>query len=99
MAILDVLKFRGIMLRGGFPEAPAEEFVVELDETLEREVGGLATKADVERMRGEIISRLEQKMELLIVGLEARQARQMLTWLGVVLGAIAIAVGIILGFN
>lgn len=99
MAMLDVLKFRGIMLRGGFPEAPAEEFVVELDETLEREVGGLATKADVERMRGEIISRLEQKMEILILGLEARQARQMLTWLGVVLGAIAIGVGIILGFN
>ena len=96
MAILDVLKFRGIMLRGGFPEAPAEEFVVELDETLEREVGGLATKADVERMRGEIISRLEQKMELLIVGLEARQARLMLSWIGVVLGAIALATGIII---
>ena len=99
MAILNVLKFRGIMLRGGFPEAPAEEFVVELDETLEREIEGLATKADLERVKGEIISRLEQKTELLILGLEARQARQMLTWLGVVLGAIAIGVGIILGFN
>ena len=95
MAILNVLKFRGIMLRGGFPEAPAEEFVVELDETLEQELRGLATKEDIERWKGEILT----QVELMLLGLEARQARQMLTWLGVVLGAIAIGVGIILGFN
>lgn len=96
MAILDVLRFRGIMMRGGFPEAPAEEFVTGLDEALEEQLSPLAAKADVRQVvdqaKREIIDRLEKAM----LAQEARQARQMLTWVGVILGAIAIATGIII---
>ena len=80
MAIIDVLKFRGIMLRGGFPEAPAEEFVEAFDETLEQELAPLATKADLERWKSEIVSQLENKVEKLMLAQEARHSREMLFW-------------------
>ena len=79
-------------MRGGFPEAPAEEFVTGLDQTLERELGELATKEDLERWKQEIVGQVERMM----LAQEARQARQMLTWVGVILGAITIATGIII---
>ncbi len=96
MAIIDVLRFRGIMLRGGFPEAPAEEFVTAFDETLEQELSGLASKVDLERWKQEIIYQLKSEMQMLMLEQEARHSREMLLWTGVVLGGIAVATAIII---
>ena len=95
MALIDKLRFHTILTRGGIPDPPAIEFTEALQDTFDEQVSPLATKADVERL-GE---RLSAHFERSILALEARQSRAMLTWIGIILAAIAIATGINIAFR
>ena len=95
MALIDKLRFHTILTRGGIPDAPAIEFADALQDTFDEQTSPLATKADVERL-GE---RLSAHFERSILALEARQSRAMLTWVGIILAAVAIATGINIAFR
>ncbi len=90
MAIIDTLRFRNILVNGNFAEeGPVNELVEALEETFQDVVSPLATKADIEAVKAEILAALAES--------EARTARNQLVMVGVILAAIALAAGIIIG--
>ena len=90
MAIIDTLRFRNILVNGEIAEeTPAQEFVTALDETFEDVTGPLATKTDLEQFKAEVLAAIADS--------EARTARNQLVMVGVILGGIAVATGILLG--
>ncbi len=91
MAILDTLRLRDILARGGVSEPAATEFVTETDESLEAALEQYATNSRVDLA-------LERLLRA-IAELEARQARHINQAVGITLAGIALAVGIILGFG
>ncbi len=110
MAIFDTARLLDVLVRGRIAEAaPAAELVSELEEqmtnvlsdypTYDRlsvEIGHvLRAIAEGEQRRAEMEARLTERM----AQLETRMTRLMLQALGIGLGAVALAVGIILGFG
>ena len=91
MALIDKLRFHNILTRGGIPDPPAIEFTEALQDTFDEQTSPLATKTDLER--------LGDRFDRSILALEARQSRAMLTWIGIILAAIAIATGINIAFR
>ena len=110
MAIIDTLKFRNILVNGKIAEeAPAEQLVTALDETLQEQLEGVATKefvrgesaelhAEIRAMRAEITA---FKAEILaaIAQSDAANARGRLTLFIAIAVLIGTAVGLIIGLN
>ena len=103
MAIIDTLRFRNILVNGDIPEeAPAEELVVALDETLEDLSGDLATKSEIGELRADIDA---FKAEILaaIAQSEARLTTRLWTAIGVgvtiLLAALGVATGLLMWLN
>lgn len=91
MAMIDRLRFHSILTRAGLPEAPSIEFTEALQDTFDDQVSPLATKVDVER--------LGERIERIVLASEARQSRAMLTWVAVIIAAVAIATGLIIALT
>lgn len=91
MAMIDRLRFHNILTRAGLPEAPSIEFTEALQDTFDDQLSPLATKVDVER--------LGERIERIVLASEARQSRVMLTWVAVIIAAVAIATGLIIALT
>ena len=91
MALIDKLRFHSILTRAGLPEAPSIEFTEALQNTFDDQLSPLATKVDVER--------LGERIERIVLASEARQSRAMLTWVAVIIAAVAIATGLIIALT
>ena len=91
MALIDKLRFHNILTRGGLSEAPSIEFADALQDTFDDQLSPLATKVDVER--------LGERIERFVLASEARHSRTLLTWVAVILAAIAIATGLIIALT
>ena len=96
MALIDKLRFQSVLSRGGVHEAQAAEFADVLQDTFDDQLEPLAPRSDIERA----IERALNRVLLDAAEREARQNRQMLVWVGLMLalyiGVTAIAVGILL---
>ncbi len=95
MALIDKLRFHNILTGAGLPEAPSIEFADALQDTFDDQLSPLATTADVERT----VERVAERLERLILEVDARQSRAMLTWVAVIIAAIAIATGLIIALT
>ena len=95
MALIDKLRFHNILTGAGLPEAPSIEFADALQDTFDDQLSPLATTADVERT----VARVAERLERLILEVDARQSRAMLTWVAVIIAAIAIATGLIIALT
>lgn len=95
MALIDKLRFHNILTGAGLPEVPTIEFTDALQDTFDDQVSGLATKDDVERT----VERAAERLERLILEVDARQSRAMLTWVAVIIAAVAIATGLIIALT
>lgn len=95
MALIDKLRFHNILTGAGLPEAPSIEFADALQDTFDDQLSPLATTADVERT----VERVAERLERLILEVDARQFRAMLTWVAVIIAAIAIATGLIIALS
>ena len=84
-------KFRGIFDRLGFERLASEELLDEFEISLNESRDDLATKSDLSMAVAEIKTDAAER--------EARAARNQLVVVGVILGAIAIAVTLILAFG
>lgn len=91
MAIFNTLKLRDILVRGRVSEDAATEFVTEADEALEGVLAQYATNDQVDLA-------LERLLRA-VAEMEARQARHINQAVGILLAALALAVGLILGFG
>ena len=91
MTLLDKLRFHNILTRAGLPEAPSTKFADALQDTSADRLSPLATKVDVER--------LGERIERFVLASEARHSRALLTWVAVILAAIAIATGLIIALT
>ena len=99
MAIFDTVRLRDILVRGKVAaEAPAAEFVSELDRQLEDALSGFASLDRMALMEARLLQAIaEAKAEA--AEQAAQQARHINQATGIVLAGIALAVGIILGFG
>ena len=95
MALIDKLRFHNILTGAGLLEAPSIEFADALQDTFDDQLSPLATTADVERT----VERVAERLERLILEVDARQSRAMLTWVAVIIAAIAIATGLIIALT
>lgn len=95
MALIDKLRFHNILTGAGLPKAPSIEFTDALQDTFDDQVSPLATKDDVERT----VERAAERLERLILEVDARQSRAMLTWVAVIIAAVAIATGLIIALT
>lgn len=95
MALIDKLRFHNILTGAGLSEAPSIEFTEALQDTFDDQVSPLATKDDVERT----VERAAERLERLILEVDARQSRAMLTWVAVIIAAVAIATGLIIALT
>ena len=92
MAIFNAGRLRGIMVRGEIAsESVATEFIEELDGQLEEALSDHPTHDRLALMEERILRSIAES--------EARTARHINQSVGIVLGGIAVAVGIILGFG
>ena len=91
-------KFRGIFDRLGFERQASEELLDEFEISLNESRDGLATKSDIQRVDG-TIKHAVAEIKADAAESEARAARNQLVVVGVILGAIAIAVTLILAFG
>ena len=87
MGLIDKLRCRTVLTRGGITDAPQDTF--------DDQTSPPATKADIERLGESLGAHFERS----ILALEARQSRSMLVGVGVILVAIAISTGIIIAFS
>lgn len=92
---INRLRFHDILTRGGLLEAPSIEFADALQDTFDDQLSPLATTADVERT----VERVAERLERLILEVDARQSRAMLTWVAVIIATIAIATGLIIALT
>ena len=91
MAIFNTLKLRDILVRGKIAEDAAAEFVTEADEALEAALERYATNDRVDFALAQVLRAIAE--------MEARQARHINQAIGIVLAALALAVGLIIGFS
>ena len=89
MAIrIDRPRFRDIFARMEIPKAPADDFVDAVEDTVNEGREGLATKDDVRALATELKQDAAER--------EARNARNQLVMVGVILAGLAVAVAILL---
>ena len=92
MALIDKLRFQSVLSRGGVHEAQATEFSEALQDTFDDQLGRVARTDDLVILREQLRADNAER--------EARQNRQMLVWVGLMLalyvGVTAIAVAILL---
>lgn len=89
MAIrIDRSRFRNIFARMEVPQAPADDFVDAVEDTVNEGREELATKDD--------LLALEARLKADAAGREARMMQSMLVFVGVTLTAIALATGVII---
>ncbi len=96
MALIDKLRFQGVLSRGGVHEAQSAEFADVLQDAFDDQLEPFAPRSDIEHAIERALNRvLRDAAER-----EARQNRQMLVWVGLMLalyiGVTAIAVAILL---
>ena len=89
MAIFNTLRLRDILVRGKVPEDAATEFVTEADEALEAALAQYATNDRVDVALERVLRAIAE--------MEARQARHINQAIGILLAALALAVGLIIG--
>ena len=110
MAIFDTARLRDVLVRGRIAEAaPAAELVNELDEQMENVLSEYPTHDRLGLMEERLLramaelkqsqAEMEARVTQMMAELEARMTRLVLQALGIALGAIALAVGLILGFG
>ncbi len=99
MAVFNTARLRDILVRGEIaaPE-PASEFINELEDQASEALSEYP-KNDQVNLGFERILRAIAEAEARRAEMEARQARHTNQAVGIVLAAIALAVGIILGFG
>ena len=92
MAVFNTAQLRDILVRGRFaaPE-PAREFVDELEDRMGDALAAYPTNDQVNLGFGKVLRAIAEA--------EARQARHMNQAVGILIAALALAVGIILGFG
>ena len=92
MALIDKLRFQSVLSRGGVHEAQATEFSEALQDTFDDQLGRVARTDDLVILREQLRADNAER--------EARQNRQMLVWVGLMLalyvGVTAVAVAILL---
>ncbi len=89
MAIrIDRPRFRNIFARMEIPQAPAEEFVDAVEDTVNQGRDELATKEDLRALAAELKQDGAER--------EARMMQGLLVFVGVILTAITLATGIII---
>ncbi|MDE2968003.1 MAG: hypothetical protein OXS30_11045 [Chloroflexota bacterium] len=89
MAIrIDRPRFRDIFARMGIPQAPADDFVDAVEDTVNEGRDELATKDDLRALAAQLMQDAAER--------EARILQNQLVMVGVILGAMAIATGIII---
>ena len=102
MALIDKLRFHNILTRGGIPEAPSIEFADALQETFDKQIAPLMPKSDVDRivqeLRLEIVNAV-LRIEKNGAEREARQSRQFLAGIAIVLAALTLATGLIIALT
>ena len=105
MALIDKLRFHSILTRGGIPEAPSIDFADALQETFEDQLAPLAPKSELERILLRIDNRFAQienrfaQAERDDAEREARQSRQFLVGIAIILAALTLATGLIIAFT
>ena len=102
MALIDKLRFHNILTRGGIPEAPSIEFADALQDTFDEQIAPLAPMSDVERAVLQLRTDLEKAVARIAKDAaerEARQSRQFLTGIAIVLAALALASELIIAFT
>ena len=102
MALIDKLRVHSILTRGGMTEAPSIEFADALQEMFDEQIAPLAPKVDVDRIVRELrleISNAVLRIERNGAEREARQSRQFLTGIAIVLAALTLATGLIIALT
>ena len=84
----DRPRFRGIFARMEIPQAPADGFVDAVEDTVDEGRDELATKDDLRALAAQLMQDAAER--------EARILQNQLVMVGVILGAMAIATGIII---
>ena len=89
MAIrIDRPRFRDIFARMEIPKAPADDFVDAVEDTVNEGREGLATKDHLDAMEARLRADAAER--------EARNARNQLVMVGVILAGLAVAVTVLL---
>ena len=99
MAVFNTARLRGILVQGGVAQDPAAtDFVEELNSQTEDALSVYPTKDQVSLGFAQVllaIAEAEQRR----AEMEARQARHINQSVGISLAALALAVGVMLGFG
>ena len=102
MALIDKLRVHNILTRGGMPEAPSIEFADALQEMFDEQIAPLMPKSDVDRIVRELrleLANAVMRIERNGAEREARQSRQFLTGIAIVLAALTLATGLIIALT
>ena len=106
MAIFNTARLLDVLVRSRIAEsAPATELVNELEEQLEQALAAYPTHDRLGLMEERLLRAMAEvkqsqaEMEARIAEMIAQQTRHTNQAVGIVLGGIAVAVGIILGFG
>lgn len=102
MALIDKLRFHNILTRGGIAEAPSIDFADALQETFDEQLAPLMPKSDVDRIVQELrleITNAVLRIEKNGAEREARQSRQFLAGIAIVLAALTLATGLIIALT
>ena len=106
MAIFDTARLRGVMVRGEIASEPAaDEFVQEVEAQVSEALAAYGTLERMELMEARLLAAMAElrqqmaELEARAAEREARHSRHLNQAVGIVLGGIAVAVGIILGFG
>ena len=92
MAVFNPTRLRDVLVHGRIAAvAPAQEFVEELEEQIGEALSHYGTLDRMELMEARLLQAMAEA--------EARQARHLNQAVGLMLGGIALAVAIILGFG
>ena len=99
MAVFNTARLRDVLVNGRIAaEAPAQEFVEELEEQIGEALSRYGTLDRMELIEARLLQAMAEA-EARASEREARQARHLNQVVGIVLGGIALAVAIILGFG
>ena len=106
MAVFNTARLRDVLVHGRIAaEAPAQEFVEELEEQIGEALSRYGTLDRMELMEARLLQAMAEaearasEREARASEREARQARHLNQAVGLMLGGIALAVAIILGFG
>ena len=98
MAIFNTLRLRDLLVRGKVSEDVAAELLTEADQAIEVTLENYATNGRVD-LALERVLRAMAEMEARLANQATQQARHINQAVGILLAALALAVGILLGFG